>query len=68
MKGTEEHTEAARKNIFSQSEYRVLISQAHTGSEMADPVQDSSCSRTMAMPLVSDGRCSEGKGKLIDML
>lgn len=58
MKGTEKHTEATQ-NIFSKAEYCVLISQAHTGSEMADPIQDSSCSRIMAMPLVSDGREGE---------
>jgi len=68
MKGTEKHTEATQKNIFSKTDYCVLISQTHTGSEMADPIQGSSCSRIMAMPFVSDGRWSEGKGKLIDVL
>lgn len=43
MKGTEKHTEATQKNIFSKTEYCVLISQTHAGSEMADPIQDSSC-------------------------
>lgn len=61
MKGTETLTEATWKKIFSKAEYCVLISQTHTGSEMADPTQYSSCSRIMAMFLVSDGRCGEGK-------
>lgn len=67
MKGTEKHTEPTQ-NIFSKIEYCVLISQTHTRSEVADPIQESSCSSIMAMPLVNDGRCSEAKGKLIDVL